>query len=124
MRKQKTSKPNNKFGDGTKPKEVIMLSVDEEAKLVRELRRMRDMLQMCNETAHSGTDAEIKANYVDWKSRTGNSPYYGESVASMRCRSYARQAGAGKAAISMGLEYVEKMLLIIKNSDREDDDND
>ena len=26
MRKQKTSKPNNKFGDGTKPKEVIMLN--------------------------------------------------------------------------------------------------
>jgi len=101
-----------------------MLNDYEEAKLVRELRRMRDMLQMCNETVHSGTDAEIKANYVDWKSRKGISPYYGESVASMRRSSYARKSGSGQAAINMGLEYVEKMLLIIKNSDRKDDDND
>lgn len=100
-----------------------MLSVDEEAKLVRELRRMRSMLQMCNETAHLGTDTEIKANYVDWKSRYGTSPYYhGESVSSMRRGSYARKSGVGRAAISMGLESIEKMLLIIKN--REDDDND
>lgn len=100
-----------------------MLSDNAEAELTSELRRMRSMLQSCNETVHSGTDAEIKANYVDWKSRHGDSPYYhGESVLSLRCRSYARQAGAGKAAISMGLSYVEKMLLIIKN--KEDDNND
>ena len=80
-----------------------MLS-DEEAKLVRELRKMRNMLQMCNETVHSGTDAEIKANYVDWKPRTGISPYYGQSVASMRRSSYARKSGSGQAAINMGLE--------------------
>lgn len=101
-----------------------MLNNDAEAELVRELRRMRDMLQICNETVHSGTDAEIKANYVDWKSRWGKSPYYGEGVESMRRNSYARKSGSGQAAIDMGLEYVEKMLLIIKNSDREDDDND
>lgn len=100
-----------------------MLNDYEEAELVKELRRMRSMLQGCDETVHSGTDAEIKANYVDWKSRHGDSPYYhGESVSSLRCRSYARQAGAGKAAISMGLSYVERMLLIIKN--KEDDNND
>ena len=100
-----------------------MLSDYEEAGLVRELRGMRSMLQMCNETVHSGTNTEIKANYVDWKSRHGDSPYYcGESVSSLRCRSYARKAGAGRAAISMGLSYVEKMLLIIKN--KEDDNND
>lgn len=99
-----------------------MLSDNEEAKLVRELRRMRNMLQRCNETVHSGTDAEIKANYVDWKSHYGTSPYYGQSVASMRRCSYARMSGSGQAAINMGLEYVEKMLLIIKN--KEDDNND
>lgn len=100
-----------------------MLSDYEEAELVRELRGMRSMLQMCNETAHSGTDAEIKANYVDWKSRYGISPYYhGESVSSLRRGSYVRKSGVGRAAISMGLEYVEKMLLIIKN--KEDNNND
>ena len=99
-----------------------MLSNHEEAELVRELRSMRNMLQICNETVHSGTDAEIKADYVDWKSRRGISPDYGEDVLTMRCRSYARKSGAGQAAINMGLEYIEKMLLIIKN--REDDDND
>lgn len=100
-----------------------MLSDNAEAELASELRRMRKMLQSCNETVHSGTDAEIKANYVDWKSRYGDSPYYcGEDVSSLRCRSYARKSGAGQAAISMGLEYIEKMLLIIKN--KEDDNND
>jgi len=100
-----------------------MLSDYEEAELVRELRGMRSMLQMCNETVHSGTDAEIKANYVDWKSRYGISPYfYDESVSSLRRDSYARKSGAGQAAISMGLKYVEKMLLIIKN--KEDNNND
>ena len=101
-----------------------MLNNDAEAELVRELRRMRSMLQICNETVHSGTDTEIKANYVDWKSRWGKSPDYGESYETLRGRSYARKSGAGQAAINMGLEYIEKMLLIIKNSDREDDDND
>lgn len=99
-----------------------MLNDNEEAELVRELRRMRSMLQMCNETVHSGTDAEIKTNYVDWKSYCSGSPYHGESVLSMRCRSYARKSGAGQAAINVGLKHIEKMLLIIKN--REDDDND
>ena len=99
-----------------------MLSDNAEAELVSELRRMRRMLQMCNETVHSGTDAEIKANYVDWKSCTGNSPDYGESYETLQGRSYARKNGAGQAAINMGLEYIERMLLIIKN--REDDDND
>lgn len=99
-----------------------MLSNHEEAELVRELRSLRSMLQVCNEIVHSGTDAEIKANYVDWKSRRGDSPDYGEDVSILRGRSYARKSGAGQAAINMGLEYVEKMLLIIKN--REDDDND
>lgn len=94
----------------------------EDAELVRELRNMRSMLQVCNETVHSGTDTEIKANYVDWKSRRGISPYCGEDISTLRGRSYARKSGAGQAAINMGLEYIEKMLLIIKN--REDDDND
>lgn len=101
-----------------------MLNDIEEAELVRELRRMRSMLQMCNETVHSGTDTEIKTNYVDWKSYCSGSPYHGESITSMRGRSYARKSGAGQAAINMGLKHIEKMLLIIKNSDREDDDND
>ena len=100
-----------------------MLNDNEEAELVRELRNMRSMLQMCNETVRSGTDAEIKANYIDWKSRWGISPYYhGEGVSSLRRGSYARKSGVGQAAISMGLEYIEKMLLIIKN--READNND
>lgn len=99
-----------------------MLSDNEEAELVRELRRMRSMLQSCNETVHSGTYAEIKANYVDWMSWCSNSPYYGDSYETLRGRSYARKSGAGQAAINMGLEYIEKMLLIIKN--REDDNND
>lgn len=100
-----------------------MLNDDEEAEIVRELRSLRSMLQICNETVHSGTDAEIKANYVDWKSHRSDSPYcYGESILSLRRNSYARKSGAGQAAINMGLEYVEKMLLIIKN--KEDDNND
>lgn len=106
---------------------MLELSDHEEAELVRELRRMRDMLLRCNETVHSGTDAEIKANYVDWKSRYGISPYfYDESVSSLIRGSYARKSGVGRAAINMGLEYIEKIFSIIKESreNQEDDNND
>ena len=105
---------------------MLKLNDAEERVIIWELRRMRNMLLQCNETVHSGTDAEIKAYYVYWKSRWGDSPYYGESVTSMRSSSYARQSGSGQAAINMGLEYIEKIFSIIKESreNQEDENND
>lgn len=106
---------------------MLKLNDAEEQVIICELRRMRNMLLQCNETVHSGTDAEIKAYYVYWKSRWGDSPYYdSEDVSSLRHLSYARQAGSGQAAINMGLEYIEKIFSIIKESreNQEDKNND
>lgn len=105
-----------------------MLKLDdcEEQMLIWQLRRMRDMLLSCNETVHSLTSSEIKANYVDWMERWHKSPYCSfETVDDLRGRSFARKCGSGQAAISMGLEYIEKILQIIKDSrEYQEDDND
>lgn len=106
---------------------MLKLNDDEERMMIWQLRRMRDMLLMCNETVHSGTDAEIKANYDDWMRRWHKSPYNSyESIDDLRYHSYARKTGSGQAAISLGLEYIEKIFSIIKESreNQEDENND
>lgn len=106
---------------------MLKLNDVEERMLISQLRSMRNMLWQCNETIHSGVDAEIKANYDDWMSRWHKSPYSSyESIDDLRSRSYARKAGSGQAAIDLGLEYIEKIFSVIRESreNQEDKNND